>query len=103
MGTTPHEVVYEDGSLRLLRYCNDQVRFLEPVLICFALVNRPYVLDLQGDRSVVRQLIDRGFDVYLIDWGMPTDADRTMKLENYVCGLMRSVTDFVCERTGNKR
>lgn len=103
MGTTPHEVVYEEGSLRLLRYSNDHVKFAEPILICFALVNRPYVLDLQGDRSVVRQLRDHGFDVYLIDWGTPTDEDRTLRLEDYVCGLMKNVTEFVCERTGSSQ
>ena len=73
-------MVFEEGSLRLLRYRSDSVKFAEPILICFALVNRPYILDLQGDRSVVRQLLDRGFDVYLIDWGTPTDADRTLRL-----------------------
>ena len=31
-----------------------------PVLICFALVNRPYVLDLQPDRSLVRWLLAAG-------------------------------------------
>jgi polyhydroxyalkanoate synthase len=101
MGTTPHEVIYQEGTLRLLRYCNDKVTVAEPILICFALVNRPYVLDLQGDRSVVRQLLDRGFDVYLIDWGTPTDADRTLRLEDYVCGLLKNVTDFVCKHTSN--
>jgi polyhydroxyalkanoate synthase len=101
MGTTPHEVVYQEGTLRLLRYCNAKVTFAEPILICFALVNRPYVLDLQGDRSVVRQLLARGFDVYLIDWGTPTDADRTLRLEDYVCGFLKNVTDFVCKHTGN--
>ena len=101
MGTTPHQVVYEKASLRLLRYCNDEVKFAEPILICFALVNRPYVLDLQGDRSVVRQLLARGFDVYLIDWGTPTDADCTLRLHDYVCSRMKNVADFVCKHSGS--
>ncbi len=101
MGTTPHEVVYEEGSLRLLRYCNDKVHFAEPILICFALVNRPYILDLQGERSVVRQLLDRGFEVYLIDWGTPTAADHQLQLVDYVCGLIKHVTDFICDHAGN--
>jgi polyhydroxyalkanoate synthase len=99
LGATPHEVVYTKGSLRLLRYRNDSVRFAEPVLICFALVNRPYILDLQGDRSVVRQLLARGFDVYLIDWGIPTQADHTLRLQDYVCRFLRAVADFVCDYT----
>lgn len=95
--TTPSEVVFQEGSLRLLRYSNDSVAFAEPILICFALVNRPYILDLQADRSVVRQLLDAGFDVYLIDWGIPTDADRTLRLQDYVCRRMKRVADVVCD------
>jgi polyhydroxyalkanoate synthase len=55
-----------------------------PVLICFALVNRPYVLDLQPDRSLVRRLLEAGLTVYLIDWGNPDDADRRVDLSEYV-------------------
>jgi polyhydroxyalkanoate synthase len=55
-----------------------------PVLICFALVNRPYVLDLQPDISLVRRLLEAGLTVYLIDWGEADDADRGCDLEHYV-------------------
>lgn len=96
----PHDVVYEEDSLKLLHYRNEHgVDFAEPLLVCFALVNRPYILDLQTDRSVVRQYLKRGFDVYLIDWGIPTAADRTMRIKDYVCGLMKNVADFVCDET----
>ncbi|MBV8264885.1 MAG: hypothetical protein JO252_00910, partial [Planctomycetaceae bacterium] len=75
VGTTPHEVVYQEGTLRLLRYRRDSpAAFAEPIVICYALVNRPYIVDLQPDRSVVRQFLARGFDVYLIDWGTPSAA-----------------------------
>ena len=101
---TPHDVVYEEDSLKLLRYRNEHsIDFAEPVLVCFALVNRPYILDLQPDRSVVRQLLKRGFDVYLIDWGIPTAADRTLRLHDYVCGFMRNVADFVCGHSNSPK
>jgi polyhydroxyalkanoate synthase len=96
VATTPHDVAYEEDSLKLLHYRNEHaIDLAEPVLVCFALVNRPYILDLQPNRSVVRQLLKRGFDVYLIDWGIPTAADRTLRLHDYVCGFMKNVADFV--------
>jgi polyhydroxyalkanoate synthase subunit PhaC len=101
VGITPHDVVYEEDSLKLLRYRSDAVRYREPVLICYALVNRPYILDLQPERSVVGQLLRRGFDVYLIDWGVPTAADRTLRLDDYISGLMRPVVEFIRERSGS--
>ena len=55
-----------------------------PLLICYALVNRPYMLDLQEDRSLIRGLLRRGVDVYLIDWGTPDGADRYLELDDYI-------------------
>lgn len=100
---TPHEIVYEEDSLKLLRYQNDNgshaTGYAEPLVVCFALVNRPYILDLQADRSVVRQFLRQGHDVYLIDWGVPTAADRTLRIRDYVCGFMKNVADYVCSTT----
>jgi polyhydroxyalkanoate synthase len=102
-GVTPYGVVYQEGALNVLRYAPDTVRFAEPVLICYALVNRPYILDLRADRSVVRQLLDRGFDVYLIDWGVPSDADRGQRLYDYICRFMRKIVDLVCQLSSTPR
>ena len=55
-----------------------------PLLICFALVNRPYILDLQPDSSLVRRLLEAGFSVYLVDWGDPDDGDRLRDLNDYL-------------------
>lgn len=97
---TPHEVVYEEGTFRLLRYPREvPAAYAEPVLICYALVNRPYILDLQPDRSVVRQLLARGFEVYLIDWGAPSAADRSMTLRDYIAGLMRDAAGYVVDHS----
>jgi polyhydroxyalkanoate synthase len=99
VGTTPSEIVYEEDTLRLLRYRRDTPAvYAEPILICYALVNRPYIVDLQADRSVVKQLLARGFEVYLIDWGVPSAADRSMTLKDYIDGLMKNCADVVLNR-----
>lgn len=104
VGVTPHEVVFETGTLRLLRYRRTTPAIhRDPVLFCYALVNRPYILDLQADKSVIRRYLERGFEVYLIDWGVPSHADRGLRIEDYVCRLLASVIDVIrrshpCER-----
>jgi polyhydroxyalkanoate synthase len=93
--------VYEKDSLKLYHYHRDTpAKVREPVLICYALVNRPYIMDLQPDRSVIRRLLEAGLDVYMIDWGVPTAADKTMGISDYVQGSMRKVADVVCKRSG---
>src|SRR5688500_3945040 len=51
-GATPHDVVLQIGTLRLLRYRRaTPACYAEPVLFCYALVNRHYILDLLPDKS----------------------------------------------------
>lgn len=99
VGTTPADVVYEKDKLRLLHYHSMVKKPLPvPLLIVYALVNRYYMLDLQPDRSMVRHLLEQGFDVYLIDWGYPSRGDRYLTLEDYICGYMNECVDFIRRR-----
>lgn len=100
-GATPSEVVYEEDRLKLLHYCSPSPpAYKTPLVFVFALVNRPYILDLKPGRSVVEHFVKRGFDTYLIDWGSPIPSDRHLTLDDHVNGYIRNVVDFVCERSG---
>lgn len=98
-GATPAEVVYEEDRLKLLHYKSDEPpKFKTPLVFVFALVNRPYILDLVPQKSVVGQFLKAGFDVYLIDWGKPTRADRRLTIDSYVNGYLLNCVDFLRRR-----
>ncbi len=99
VGTTPADVILSAGTHKLLHYRRDTpATYGEPVLLCYALVNRPYILDLQAERSVVQQYLQHGFDVYLVDWGVPSDTDHVLTLEDYVCGFLQSAAMVLRDR-----
>jgi len=99
--TTPRSSVLAEGTHALYRYNRSTPAVhREPVLLCYALVNRPSILDLEPDKSVVRQYLARGFEVYLIDWGAPSQDDRTFTLEHYVCGFLKKAVDTIAARHG---
>jgi polyhydroxyalkanoate synthase len=101
VGTTEHEIVYEENKLHLKHYePRTEEQHDVPILIVYALINRPYILDLQPGRSVVRTLLDNGFDVYMIDWGEPSVLDTELGLEDYVDRYIDNCTDVVRERSG---
>ncbi len=74
---------------------------LPPLVICYALVNRPYMMDLQPDRSLIRGLLGHGLDVYLVDWGYPDRADRGLTLDDYVNRHLGACIDQVRRTHGS--
>ncbi len=101
LGATPKEAVYQEDKLVLYRYTPMVKHPLEtPVLIVYALVNRPYMADLQEDRSLVRNLLELGLDIYLIDWGYAGREDRWLTLDDYINGYINNCVDVVRERHG---
>jgi len=66
---TPHDVVQEIDKTRLLHYrpLTDK-QHKTPLLISYALINRYHILDLQPEKSWVRNLLQQGFDIYMLDW-----------------------------------
>ncbi|MHB9285933.1 class III poly(R)-hydroxyalkanoic acid synthase subunit PhaC [Halobacteriales archaeon Cl-PHB] len=101
VGETPSEVVYTENKLELRRYeaLTDSQHDI-PILVVYALINRPFILDLQPDRSVVRRLLEAGHDVYLIDWNEPSRLDQTLGLQDYVDRYVDNCVDVVRERSG---
>lgn len=107
VGQTPSDVVYEENKLELLHYdaeaagieVSEEDKGDIPILIVYALINRPYILDLQPERSVVRRLLENGHDVYLIKWNEPSRLDQHLTLDDYVNRYIENCVDEVRERS----
>jgi len=110
VGQTPSDVVYEENKLELLHY-DAEAAGIEvaqedkeaiPILVVYALINRPYILDLQPERSVVRRLLEAGHDVYLIKWNEPSRLDQHLTLDDYVNRYIDNCVDVVRDRSGQE-
>src|SRR3989304_645510 len=101
VGTTPSEIIFTEDKMKLIHYIPAVEKpYAVPVLVVYALVNRYYILDLQPDKSVIKKLLDEGFDVYIIDWGYPSGVDRYLTIDDYVNGYIDSAADNIRERSG---
>ncbi len=104
VGATEKDAVYTEDKLVLYRF-KPMVEKLNPVpvLIIYALVNRPYMADLQKNRSMVRGLLAGGLDVYLLDWGYPDSSDRFLTLNDYINGYIDRCVDVIRRYHGLER
>ncbi|HEY0508873.1 MAG TPA: alpha/beta fold hydrolase [Blastococcus sp.] len=105
VGRTPKDVVWQRGRCQLWHYRNDPengggVQYRPPLLIVFSLISRSYILDLTPGNSFVEQLLEAGFDVYLLDWGEPDERDAQNGLEDYVDDYIPAGIDRVLELSG---
>lgn len=85
VGSSPHEIIDETRMYKLFHYRPLVSRTAKtPILVVYALMNKSYILDLQPDKSWIRNLLSQGFNVYLIHWKSPTNIDKYVSFDDYV-------------------
>jgi polyhydroxyalkanoate synthase subunit PhaC len=88
---TPKEVIWTLNKAKLYRYVPvvpEEKLHPVPLLLVFALMNRPYILDLRPGHSFVEYMVNHGYDVYLLDWGAPGIEDKNLKFDDYTLEYM---------------
>ncbi|HXM68047.1 MAG TPA: alpha/beta fold hydrolase [Candidatus Acidoferrum sp.] len=88
---TPKELVWTLNKAKLYRYVPvvpEEKRHPVPLLLVFALMNRPYILDLKPGHSFVEFMVKSGYDLYLLDWGSPGPEDKNLKFDDYTLDYM---------------
>ena len=90
-------------TLSRYRPLTQESRTRTPVLIVYSLIGRHTMTDLQEDRSLVRNLLDKGVDLWVVDWGNPSRADRWLSIEDYVSGYIHDCVTAMLEATGAEK
>ena len=88
---TPKQLVWALNKAKLYRYIPvvpKERRHPVPLLLVFALMNRPYILDLRPGHSFVEFMVNQGYDLYLLDWGSPGPEDKNLKFDDYTLDYM---------------
>jgi polyhydroxyalkanoate synthase len=101
VGLTPKDTIHSRGTLKLYHYrpMAEEV-YRVPVLLIMSLVSKPYILDLTPGQSLVEFLLKQGFDVYMIDWGVPREQDHVLRFEDYILDFIPECVAKVEEDSG---
>jgi polyhydroxyalkanoate synthase len=104
IATTPKEEVWRSDKVTLYRYLPmGERRLKQPLLIVFSLVGTYRIVDLQEDRSLVRNLLRSGVEVYVIDWGHPSRVDRYLSMDDYINDYLLNAVEEIRRREGGER
>ncbi len=101
---TPKEVIWSKNKARLYRYRRADGgiggRRPVPVLLTYGFVLKPYIFDLVPGNSVVENLVEAGYDVYTLDFGVPGQEDAGLAIEDLVLDYMHDAVQKVVEISG---
>jgi polyhydroxyalkanoate synthase len=101
VGLTPKETIHSRGTLRLYHYlARSEEVYRVPLVLVMSLISKPYILDLGPGQSLIEFLLDSGFDVFMIDWGVPRPEDKHLRLEDYVLDFIPECLEIVAEESG---
>jgi len=87
IGSTPRRAIWTLNKATLYQYTPvvpAEERHPVPLVLVFALMNKAAILDLRPGNSFVEHMLKRGYDIYLLDWGVPGPEDKDLGLEDYV-------------------
>lgn len=85
VGLTPKEVVWKKNKTKLYRYApHVKKKYPVPLLCIYALINKPYIMDLTPGYSLIEYLVNQGFDVYLLDWGEFGYEDKNLTFDDII-------------------
>jgi polyhydroxyalkanoate synthase len=102
LATSPKDLVLQEDSISLYHFHpQTQIKCPVPLLITYALVNRETMMDLEEGRSLIRNLLDLGLDIYIITWGYPSRTDRYVTLDDYIDMYMDDCVEHVRKETGS--
>jgi len=101
IATADKDVVFREDKTTLYHYRSTAKRGIRvPVLVAYGQIGRYTMTDLQEDRSMLRNLLALGVDVYAVDWGSPTRGDRWLTFEDYVDVYLNDCVEHICEAHG---
>jgi len=85
LATTPGKVVLRNRLLEVIHYTPvaDKVHRV-PLLIVTPWINKFYILDLVPKKSIIKFLLEQGFDVYITSWKNPDAAMADVGFDDYV-------------------
>jgi polyhydroxyalkanoate synthase len=85
MSPTPRDLVFHEHSVALYHYRRATPASCgTPLLIVPSPVNKPSIMDLLKGESFIEAMLARGLDVYMLEWGEPTPAQKTITLHYFL-------------------
>ncbi|WP_462409046.1 alpha/beta fold hydrolase [Neobacillus sp. Marseille-QA0830] len=100
--STPGQRIWKKNKSTLWYHPAKEKKYDIPVFMVYSLLNKAYILDIGPGSSVVGGLTERGYDVYLLDWGSPGLEDSDLTLDVYIIDYLEAALKRAIRHSGQK-
>ncbi|WP_096153240.1 alpha/beta fold hydrolase [Bacillus sp. FJAT-45066] len=89
-GPTKREALWKKNKATLWYYKSPKKQYKEPLFLIYSLVNQPFILDLLPGASMIESFVNNGYDVYLLDFGIPGYEDKDITVDEYIVDYIQN-------------
>jgi polyhydroxyalkanoate synthase subunit PhaC len=86
---TARQSIWKKNKATLWYYPAVEKKYEVPIFIIYSLFNKPTILDLAPGSSLLEGLVNSGYDVYLLDWGIAGYEDKNINIEDYIADYVK--------------
>ncbi|WP_018923552.1 alpha/beta fold hydrolase [Salsuginibacillus kocurii] len=102
VGRTPKTAIWKLNKTTLWYYPAKNKKYDTPLFLIYSLVNRSYILDLKPGMSMIEAYVNEGYDVYLLDFGVPGYEDWDVTLDDYIAKYIQKAVRRSLYHSGAK-
>jgi polyhydroxyalkanoate synthase len=99
---TKKEAVWKKNKATLWHYSPTVRKYQVPVFLVYSLINKPMILDLAPGMSMIEAFVNEGYDVYLLDFGIPGYEDGAITIDDYVLAYIQNGVKRALRHSGAK-
>ncbi len=102
IGNTRGSVIFKNEIFELIHYTSTtEVQHENPLLVIPPFINKFYIMDLNEKKSMIRYLLEKKHNTFLISWKNPKSDSKTFGFNKYINEGVLKALEVICEQTGS--
>lgn len=91
-----YDLLCNFGSAQLFS-CQLKISKLPSILLVPSLINRYYILDFDQQRSLIKYLLGKQYNVFILVWNEPNSEELNFQLEDYITKRLLKAVEYITE------